>query len=85
MSSSSRDPLIDRDIVSADDKNTQPQVMTRQKVSKRALVTLFILVYINLLNYMDRFTVSSKSIIHIIFLFFIINCLFNVDYRGSDS
>lgn len=32
----------------------------RQKVSGRAIITLAVLVYINLLNYMDRFTVSSK-------------------------
>lgn len=31
----------------------------RQKVSGRAIITLAVLVYINLLNYMDRFTVSS--------------------------
>ena len=62
MSSSSRDPLINKEAVEVDttEVTTHPQAMPRQKVSKRAIVTLFILVYINLLNYMDRFTVSSK-------------------------
>ena len=31
-----------------------------KNVSKRAIITTLVLVYINLLNYMDRFTISSK-------------------------
>ncbi|XP_066932499.1 protein spinster homolog 1-like [Clytia hemisphaerica] len=55
MSSESQDPLVDPEAEIIDPSKDK----MRQKVSKRAIATLLILVYINLLNYMDRFTVSS--------------------------
>ena len=40
--------------------NSQTKMPANQRVSKQAIITLLVLVYINLLNYMDRFTVSGK-------------------------
>jgi len=57
MSSQPSDPTLPPE-VSTQDPNTN--INMRRKIPKRAIVTLLILVYINLLNYMDRFTVSSK-------------------------
>lgn len=45
---------------STENQNNQSTMRTR--IPKRSYITLFILVYINLLNYMDRYTVSSKSL-----------------------
>ena len=40
---------------------SQPSIeMAAPKVTKTSIITLLVIVYINLLNYMDRFTVSSK-------------------------
>lgn len=39
-----------------------PDMPPSKKVSKSAIITLLVLVYINLLNYMDRFTVSGMLV-----------------------
>lgn len=39
-----------------------PDMPSNKKVTKSAIITLLILVYINLLNYMDRVTVSGMLI-----------------------
>lgn len=42
------------------ERNMEGESTAQSKVTKKAIFTLLIIVYINLLNYMDRFTVSSK-------------------------
>ena len=56
------EPIISNDANSIEADLEEARRVAREaqpKVSKKAVFTLLIIVYINLLNYMDRFTVSS--------------------------
>eukprot|EP00112_Aurelia_sp_Birch-Aquarium-sp1_P006531 Seg172.4 transcript_id=Seg172.4/GoldUCD/mRNA.D3Y31 product="Protein spinster 1" protein_id=Seg172.4/GoldUCD/D3Y31 len=55
-SSSLEDPLIPDAIVQPEKEVDKP---ARNKVSIKAIITLIVLVFINLLNYMDRYTIAG--------------------------
>ncbi len=48
------------DNLSSSDDNSPQMGRNRTKVSKMEWVTVFILFYVNLINYMDRFTLAGK-------------------------
>lgn len=56
-SSSLEDPLIPDAIVQPEKEVDKP---ARNKVSIKAIITLIVLVFINLLNYMDRYTIAGN-------------------------
>ena len=56
-----REDLADNEEESGDLANST-SMSPKTKVTKRSIVTLLILVFINLLNYMDRYTVSGQWI-----------------------
>ena len=51
------DPLIPDAVVQPDKEVNQPAT---NEISSRAIVTLIVLVFINLLNYMDRYTIAGS-------------------------
>ena len=57
VSSTLEDPLIPDAMVQPEKEVYKPAM---NKVSLRAIVTLIVLVFINLLNYMDRYTIAGK-------------------------
>ena len=56
-SSSLEDPLIPDAMVQPEKQVYKPAI---NKVSLRAIITLMVLVFINLLNYMDRYTIAGN-------------------------
>lgn len=47
------------DSIGSSDDNT-PEIPRRPKVTKMEWITVFILFYVNLINYMDRFTIAGE-------------------------
>ena len=61
MTTVHREDLADKEGEDGDLANST-SMPPKMKVTKRSIVTLLVLVFINLLNYMDRYTVSGQWI-----------------------